>query len=126
MVMLPSFSCCCRATPPSTQKTTRIAPTTALLMKMHCCFYVALCLCYSLLISCCFSDWTPLHGAAYDGRVDACRALVSAKADVAARTKCNFIVHAPPCENGTTPLKVAIDRKKSDVIAFLRSVGAPE
>jgi hypothetical protein len=38
-----------------------------------------------------------------------------------------FATHAPPCSNGNnTPLKRAIDTEKHDVVAFLRSVGAPE
>jgi hypothetical protein len=34
--------------------------------------------------------------------------------------------HAPPCRSGYTPLKRAIEYDKPDVVAFLRSVGAPE
>ena len=37
-----------------------------------------------------------------------------------------FATHAPPCSNGMTPLKRAIDKYNPDVVAFLRSVGAPE
>ena len=37
-----------------------------------------------------------------------------------------FATHAPPCSMGNTPLKRAIDCGKPDVIALLRSVGAPE
>ena len=37
-----------------------------------------------------------------------------------------FATHAPSCSRGNTPLKRAIDCNEPDVIAFLRSVGAPE
>jgi hypothetical protein len=38
-----------------------------------------------------------------------------------------FATHAPPCSTGnSTPLKWAIAYNKHDVVAFLRSVGAPE
>ena len=36
-----------------------------------------------------------------------------------------FATHAPSCSGGTA-LNWAMDRNKADVIAFLRSVGAPE
>ena len=37
-----------------------------------------------------------------------------------------FPTHTPPCSWSITPLKNAIESKRPDVIAFLRSVGAPE
>jgi hypothetical protein len=38
-----------------------------------------------------------------------------------------FASHAPRCSHGHTPLKIAITNGRMyDVIAFLRSVGAPE
>jgi hypothetical protein len=37
-----------------------------------------------------------------------------------------FATHAPPCSWGDTPLKQAIYNSQRDVVAFLRSVGAPE
>jgi hypothetical protein len=37
-----------------------------------------------------------------------------------------FASHAPPCSLGNTPLKQAIKFNQHDVLAFLRSVGAPE
>ncbi len=37
-----------------------------------------------------------------------------------------FATHAPPCRYGSTPLKEAMTYNKADVIALLRSVGAPE
>ena len=37
-----------------------------------------------------------------------------------------FATHAPSCSRGKTALKYAMRENKADVIAFLRSVGAPE
>ena len=37
-----------------------------------------------------------------------------------------FAAHAPFCSKGTSALRFAIDQDQPDVIAFLRSVGAPE
>ena len=37
-----------------------------------------------------------------------------------------FATHAPSCSGGKTALKFAMERNEADVIAFLRSVGAPE
>jgi hypothetical protein len=37
-----------------------------------------------------------------------------------------FATHAPPCSHGSTPLQYAVFYKRHDVVAFLRSVGAPE
>jgi hypothetical protein len=37
-----------------------------------------------------------------------------------------FATHAPPCRNGMTALRRAIDKYNPDVVAFLRSVGALE
>ena len=37
-----------------------------------------------------------------------------------------FATHAPSCSDGSTALKNAMYRNEADVIAFLRSVGAPE
>ena len=37
-----------------------------------------------------------------------------------------FATHAPSCSGGKTALKNAMSNNKADVIAFLRSVGAPE
>jgi hypothetical protein len=34
--------------------------------------------------------------------------------------------HYLPCSDGWTALKLAIGFKKADVIAYLRSIGAPE
>ena len=46
------------------------------------------------------------------------------------RLLCAFMIfasHAPRCSHGHTPLKIAITNGRMyDVIAFLRSVGAPE
>jgi hypothetical protein len=37
-----------------------------------------------------------------------------------------FATQATRCSGGKTPLKLAIYYKRSDVVALLRSVGAPE
>ena len=37
-----------------------------------------------------------------------------------------FATHAPSCSDGMTALKWAMGENQADVIAFLRSVGAPE
>ena len=37
-----------------------------------------------------------------------------------------FATHAPCCSDGKTALKWAMNKNKAGVIAFLRSVGAPE
>ena len=37
-----------------------------------------------------------------------------------------FPTHADPCSCSITPLKNAIQCKRLDVTAFLRSIGAPE
>ena len=34
--------------------------------------------------------------------------------------------HPPACSDGSTPLKLAIDENKPDVVALLRSVGASQ
>ena len=72
------------------------------------------------------------------GYTEVAKLLVHAKSDVAARTRCGECArrararccaakpHALPCSDGDTPLKIAIKYNKSDVVAFLRSAGAPE
>ena len=82
----------------------------------------------------------PLHySSSHFGHVDASRFLVECKADVAARDRCSPLAVAllvqrllfPPlshslrCSSGRTPLKIAIDNNNSDVVAYLRSIGAP-
>ncbi len=49
------------------------------------------------------------------GRTAACQLLISAEADVNAKTL-----------SGETPLELAIVTKQNDVVALLRSVGAAE
>ncbi len=44
----------------------------------------------------------------------------------AARAARAFESQPPAFSNGKTPLKWAIDGNKSDVVAYLRSIGAPE
>ena len=56
--------------------------------------------------------YTPLHICNF---MNTCKLLVQRRADLTARGN-----------DGTTPLKRAIQVKKSDIVAYLRSVGAPE
>jgi hypothetical protein len=71
--------------------------------------------------------------------VKVCQFLVAVspriKADVTSMDRCRRLpgaalswssTHPLRCSRGRTPLKVAITSNKSDVAAFLRSVGAPE
>ena len=79
---------------------------------------------------------TALHLAAQYGNLDSCRLLVEARADLSLRTRCcsrlraRSLCHRTPhtqrCSYGCTALKRAIEWKRTDVVAFLRSVGAPE
>ena len=79
---------------------------------------------------------TALHCAAYDGHLDSCRLLVEARADLSLRTRCCSRLrarslccrtpHTQRCSYGKTALNRAIQQNKADVVAFLRSVGAPE
>jgi ankyrin repeat protein len=83
-----------------------------------------------------YDGYTALHCAAYYGNLDLCRLLVEARADLSLRNRCCSRLHARSlccrtphtqrCSLGKTALKLAIDFKKADVVAFLRSVGAPE
>jgi ankyrin repeat protein len=75
---------------------------------------------------------TPLHFCAGNGFLEACRLLVHYRADVSARMRCRSLhPRAPPfsprhslrCSDGRTALDRAM---KTDVQAFLRSLGAPE
>jgi ankyrin repeat protein len=91
-------------------------------------------LCYSLMF---FSHGqTALHYAADYGHPDSCRLLVEARADLSLRNRCCSRLrarslccrtpHTQRCSLGETALKRAISQQKADVVAFLRSVGAPE
>jgi ankyrin repeat protein len=83
-----------------------------------------------------WNGWTALHWAANNGHLDSCRLLVEARADLSprdrccsrlrARSLCCRTPHTQRCSLGKTALKLAIERNKADVVAFLRSVGAPE
>jgi ankyrin repeat protein len=91
--------------------------------------------CYSLMVYR-YGGSTALHSAAYNGNLDLCRLLVEARADLSlrnwccsrlhARSLCHRTPHTQRCSGGKTALKLAIERNKADVVAFLRSVGAPE
>jgi hypothetical protein len=89
---------------------------------------------------------TALHLGASYGHAAVCRLLIAAKADVNATDMCAFVfeicycysfwyflalfsrvaTHPPACSDGDTPLKLAINKNKRKVVAFLRSVGAEE
>jgi ankyrin repeat protein len=82
------------------------------------------------------SGWTALMNSAFHGHVEVVKLLVSSKADLAARNRCGrcqccsrfSLNQSNPlaCSNGYTALKIAMDSNKSDVVAFLRSIGAPQ
>ena len=73
--------------------------------------------------------------AAANGHLETCKLLVSQKANVAARGWCDVMLpaaragdalaHSRACRDGTA-LKNAIKYNKPDVVAYLRSIGAPE
>ena len=78
-----------------------------------------------------------IHGKELYGRVEVCKVLLAAKADAAARDWCDATALAvrrlnansdnpPPCSENRTALKLAIKNRNPDVVAFLRSIGAPE
>ena len=79
---------------------------------------------------------TALHCAAFYGNLDLCRLLVEARADLSlrdrccsrlrARSLCCRTPHTQRCRDGETALKGATQWNQADVVAFLRSVGAPE
>jgi ankyrin repeat protein len=79
---------------------------------------------------------TALHYAAMNGHLDSCRLLVEARADLSLRGRCcsrlrtrslfRRAPHIQHCRDGETALKRAIERRNANVVAFLRSVGAPE
>ncbi len=83
-----------------------------------------------------FSNITPLHHSAYHGHLETCRLLVESNANI---TFCRS--HgpdvAPPVEAVNysrtkdmralhTPLKLAMRQNKADIVAYMRSIGAPE
>ena len=82
------------------------------------------------------SGSTALMNSAFEGHLEVCKLLVSSKADLAARHWCGrcqrcsrFSLnqsHPLACSNGNTALKCAMGEKKSDVVAFLRGIGAPQ
>ncbi len=73
--------------------------------------------------------------AASSGHLEICKLLVSQKANVAARDGCDAMLpaaragdalaHSRACRGGTA-LKHAIKYNNTDVITYLRSIGAPE
>lgn len=62
-----------------------------------------------------FSQSTPLIYSCYYGHLEICRLLIGFKADAAARDM-----------HGNTALSYAIQQNKSDVLAYLCSIGVPE
>ena len=60
--------------------------------------------------------WTPLHIAALEGRKENVELLISAGANINAKSK----------SENSTPLDEAISRKHSKIIDFLRENGAKE
>ncbi len=82
------------------------------------------------------SGWTALIHSSRNGHLEVCKLLVSSKADLAARNRCGrsqrcsrFSLnqsHPLACSYGDTALKRAMEWNKSDVVAFLRDIGAPQ
>ena len=82
------------------------------------------------------SGCTALMQSACGGHVEVAQLLVSSKCDLAARTRCGrcqccsrFSLnqsHPLACSGGRTALKWAMHFNKSDVVAFLRGIGAPQ
>jgi hypothetical protein len=89
---------------------------------------------FILLLFC--SGYAPLHRvtiAAGEVYLQIARLLVESKADVAARDRCfspppisPSFTHYLPCSFGESALKHAINERKADVVAYLRSIGAPQ
>jgi ankyrin repeat protein len=79
---------------------------------------------------------TALMYSAIYGRLETCKLLVSSKADLAARDRsgccqrCSRFSlnqsHPLAFSNGNTSLKWAMEQNQSDVVAFLRGIGAPQ
>ena len=82
------------------------------------------------------SGYTALMESAAHGYLEVCKLLVSSEADLAARDRCGrcqrcsrFSLnqsHPLACSGGITALKWAMNNNKSDVVAFLRGIGAPQ
>ena len=74
--------------------------------------------------------------AATMGHLEVCKFLISQNANVAARDECDAMLpaaragdalaHSRACRDGKTALKNAIKNNNPDVVAYLRSIGAPE
>jgi ankyrin repeat protein len=74
--------------------------------------------------------------SAYNGHLEVCKLLVSSKARLAARSRCGrcqrcsrFSLnqsHPLAFSYDWTALKFAMVNNKSDVVAFLRGIGAPQ
>ena len=82
------------------------------------------------------SGGTSLMESAAQGHLEVCKLLVSSEADLAARDRCGRCQrcsrfswnHSHPlaCSFGYTALQYAMACNKSDVVAFLRGIGAPQ
>ena len=105
------LSCNASVDAKSSRYVTRGHPTSSLLMKMHGSLSVALPLTFVfdfLFLRDHILNVTPLHMAALNGHVDVCRALISAKADPAARDGCDAMslaVRAHAVRHSRSPLQ---------------------
>jgi ankyrin repeat protein len=70
---------------------------------------------------------TPLHSSSYCGHLETCRLLVESNADVTLRRKYIYCNRTKAQDkHDDSALQLAIRQGKADVVAYLRSIGAPE
>jgi ankyrin repeat protein len=73
-----------------------------------------------------FSNITPLHHSAYHGHLETCRLLVESNADITFRRSYVHDSRTKDVRALHTALQLAMRQNKADVVAYMRSIGAPE
>ncbi len=74
-----------------------------------------------------FRKKAPLHYSAYQGHLETCRLLVESNADVTLRRSYIYEMGTKRQDrHDDTALQLAIRQNNADVVAYLRSIGAPE